>query len=69
VSLQEVAGMDGDVIMTNEIMRFRRVSTDEQGHIHGYYEATGIRPRFADELSTQGFHFTEEFFAPNRRFD
>jgi pilus assembly protein CpaF len=69
VSLQEVAGMDGDVITTNEIMRFRRVSTDEQGGIHGHYEATGIRPKFADELSTQGFHFTEQFFAPNRRFD
>jgi pilus assembly protein CpaF len=69
VSLQEVAGMDGDVITTNEIMRFRRISTDEQGGIHGHYEATGIRPKFADELSTQGFHFTEQFFAPNRRFD
>jgi pilus assembly protein CpaF len=69
VSLQEVAGMDGDVITTNEIMRFRRISTDEQGGIHGHYEATGIRPKFAGELSTQGFHFTEQFFAPNRRFD
>jgi pilus assembly protein CpaF len=67
VSLQEVTGMDGDVITTNEIFHFRRTSTDENGAIHGHYEATGIRPKFADDLATQGFHLGEDFFAPNRR--
>jgi pilus assembly protein CpaF len=67
VSLQEVTGMDGDVITTNEIFHFRRISTDENGAIHGHYEATGIRPKFADDLATQGFHLGEDFFAPNRR--
>jgi pilus assembly protein CpaF len=67
VSLQEVTGMDGDVITTNEIFHFRRISTDEESVVHGQYEATGIRPKFADDLATQGFHFSEEFFAPNRR--
>src|SRR5437667_1542585 len=67
VSLQEVTGLDGDLITTNEIFHFRRISTDESGVIHGQYETTGIRPKFADELGTQGFHFDEDFFAPNRK--
>ena len=67
VSLQEVTGMDGDVITTNEIFHFRRISTDEESVIHGHYETTGIRPKFADDLATQGVHFSEDFFAPNRR--
>ena len=67
VSLQEVTGLDGDLITTNEIFHFRRISTDESGVIHGHYETTGIRPKFADDLATQGFHFDEDFFAPNRK--
>jgi pilus assembly protein CpaF len=67
VSLQEVTGLDGDLITTNEIFHFHRVSTDESGVIHGQYETTGIRPKFADDLGTQGFHFDEDFFAPNRK--
>jgi pilus assembly protein CpaF len=67
VSLQEVAGLDADVISTNEIFRFRRLSTDEAGAIHGYYETTGIRPKFADELASQGIPFAEDFFAPHRQ--
>jgi pilus assembly protein CpaF len=64
VSFQEVDGMDGEVITTNEIFRFRRTGTDEEGQVHGYFEATGIRPRFANDVESLGLHLGEELFTP-----
>ena len=69
VSVQEVTGMEGDVITMNEIFRYRRVSTDENGTIHGLYEATGIRPKFAETLSSANISLPVEMFAVNRRLE
>jgi len=69
VSFQEVTGMEGEVITTNEIFRFRRLSTDAEGLIHGHYVATGIRPRFAEGLATQNLSLPPDIFAPNRRLE
>jgi pilus assembly protein CpaF len=66
VSLQEVMGMDGDVITMNEIFRFRRTHIDPQGEIHGAFESTGVRPRFAEDLATQNLMLPIELFLPNR---
>ncbi|HTH15564.1 MAG TPA: CpaF family protein [Magnetospirillum sp.] len=66
VSLQEITGMEGDVISTNEIFRFRRVSTDENGTIRGVFEATGIRPAFAESLASQNLALPSDIFAPHR---
>jgi pilus assembly protein CpaF len=66
VSLQEISSMEGDIITVNEIFRFRRVSTDEQGNIHGFFEATGIRPAFVDNLASQNLALPSELFAPQR---
>ena len=69
VSLQEVIGMEGDIITMNEIFRFRRGFIDPDGGIHGNYESTGVRPRFAEELATQNLILPTEIFAPNRRLE
>jgi pilus assembly protein CpaF len=69
VSLIEVTGMEGDVISTNEIFRFHRSSTDEDGKVHGYFEATGIRPKFAEELASLNVTFADDMFAQRRRLE
>src|SRR5690606_34903796 len=51
VSLQEITGMEGDVVSMQEIFRFRRESTDPDGRIHGRYVTTGIRPKFVAEFA------------------
>jgi pilus assembly protein CpaF len=68
-SIHEITGMEGDVITANEVFRFRRTSTDPEGKIHGYYESTGIRPRFAEELATQNLVLPPHIFAQNRRLE
>ena len=65
VSLQEITGMEGDVITMQEMFTFRRESTDDRGVIHGSYWATGVRPKFATTLATRGIHLPRELFAPD----
>jgi pilus assembly protein CpaF len=66
VSLQEITGMEGDVVTMQEIFRFKRLSTDAQGRIRGEFRATGIRPKFFTELETRGIHLSAGIFSPDR---
>ena len=66
ISLSEITGMEGDVVTMHEIFKFRRVSTDADGNIHGQFVATGIRPKFMDELETRGIRVASDMFNPNR---
>ncbi len=68
-SIQEVAGMEGDVPCMNELFHFVRTSTDSDGRIHGYYESTGIRPRFVEHCQSQGIVIPDNLFQPNRRLE
>jgi pilus assembly protein CpaF len=65
-SVQEITGMEGDVIQMQEIFRFQRLSTDADGVIHGEYRATGVRPKFAERLITMGLSVPAEMFTPDR---
>jgi pilus assembly protein CpaF len=66
VSLQEITGMESDVISMHEVFRYQRRMTDAQGKIHGEYRATGIRPKFLDELKTRGIDVPFDMFRPDR---
>ncbi len=66
VSLNEITGMEGDVVTMHEIFKFRRISTDAEGNIEGQFVATGIRPKFMDELETRGIRMAADMFNPNR---
>jgi pilus assembly protein CpaF len=65
VSVNEITGMEGDVIQMQEIFKFKRTSTDEDGTIHGDFVATGIRPKFMEELQTRGIQVPDGIFNPN----
>ncbi|BCG80215.1 CpaF family protein [Mesorhizobium sp. 113-3-3] len=65
-SVAEVTGMEGDVIQMQEIFRFVRTGMDADGGILGYYEATGIRPRFLEDLRAMGIDFPGRYFEPGR---
>ena len=49
-SVAEVTGMEGDVIQMQEIFRFVRTGMEADGKILGHFEATGLRPRFLEDL-------------------
>ena len=61
-SIHEITGMEGDVITSQEIYRFNRISTDENGNIVGSFEATGVRPNLVKRLESYGIKFDENLF-------
>jgi pilus assembly protein CpaF len=67
VSISEISGIEGDVIQMQEIYRFNRVSTSEDGNINGYYQATGVRPKFLNELLTRGLKLPGTHFDPTKQ--
>lgn len=68
ISIQEITGMEGDVITMQEIFTFTQTGIDEHNVIQGYFHATGIRPKFTERLNIYGVHLPDEFFDQNRAF-
>jgi pilus assembly protein CpaF len=62
VSIIELTGMEGEVISTQEVFRFRQRTVDPTGHVRGVFEATGIRPMFAKRLAAHGVEVAEDAF-------
>jgi pilus assembly protein CpaF len=69
VSVSELTGMEGDVITMQEIFRFRQTGVTADGIIQGRFEATGIRPRFLDQMMTHGISLSTDLFRPDARFE
>ena len=69
VSLAEITGMEGEVITMQEVFRYRQTGMGANGEVLGHFEATGIRPRFVDELGAQGISLPNDLFRPDARFD
>lgn len=65
VSLQEITGMEGEIISMQEIFKFERISTDEDGNINGQYASTGVRPKFCENLERMGIHLSNNVFSPD----
>lgn len=65
-SVQEVTGMEGDVITSQEIFRYERVGTASDGTVQGRFRATGVRPLMAERLRTHGIMLAEDLFDPSR---
>ena len=66
VSIQEITGMEGEVVTMQEIFRFRRRGVDPQGRVIGSFEPSGIRPNFAERLQIHGFPLPVDMFSAPR---
>ncbi|HET8579546.1 MAG TPA: CpaF family protein [Nitrospiraceae bacterium] len=65
-SLQELTGMEGDVITLQEIFSFDQTGVSEQGKVQGKFHATGIRPKFSERLKAKGITLPTDLFDPGR---
>lgn len=54
VGLQEIEGMEGDIITMHEIVRFEPTGSGPDGGLRGRFVWTGIRPRFFEAFRAQG---------------
>jgi len=65
-SLQEIAGVEGDIESMQEIFKFDQTGVDAVGSVQGRFLATGIRPKFEQRLRTRGVNLREDLYDPAR---
>lgn len=63
-SIQEITGIEGDVVSMQEIFKFEQIGMTAQGAVVGNYVVTGIRPKILERLKSRGVAFGSEFFTP-----
>ena len=69
LSLSELTGMEGDVVTMQEIFRFRQTGVSPEGQVLGKFEATGIRPKFVEQVLAHGVNLSPELFRPDARLE
>jgi pilus assembly protein CpaF len=65
VSVQEINGMEGDIITMSELFTFQREGMDDNGKVVGTLRATGIIPAFHKNLAHRGIDLPIEVFNPD----
>jgi pilus assembly protein CpaF len=61
VNITEVQGMEGDVIVMQDVFIFEQTGVVE-GKIEGRLKATGIRPKFVEKFEVQGINLPPGLF-------
>ena len=69
VSIQELTGMEGEMVNMQEIFTFKRTGIDQNGTVRGHFCATGVRPKFTERLQAFGIVLPDQLYDPARRFD
>ncbi|BAF59632.1 MAG: CpaF family protein [Pelotomaculum sp.] len=63
--ITEVQGMEGDIIVLQDIYLYKQEGIDADGRIRGRFIATGIRPKFLGQLEAHGITLPYELFDPS----
>jgi pilus assembly protein CpaF len=62
-SITEVLNMEQDVIIMQEVFRYRQLGIDQNNRAYGQFEATGVRPTFVPRLEAKGVKLPSNMFA------
>jgi pilus assembly protein CpaF len=62
VSLQEITGMEGEIVTMQEIFTFERHGIDSERNVLGEIVPTGVRPKFAEKLKLSGYSLAADLF-------
>jgi len=66
VSLQEITGMEGNIITMQEIFSFKQTGVDSKGQVKGRFEVSPILPKFLERFKAMGIPVPNELFFSNR---
>ena len=66
VNVSEITGMEGEVVQMQSIFEFVRLGTDSDGVVRGEFRATGVRPKFLDQIKLAGISIPVDTFDPSR---
>jgi pilus assembly protein CpaF len=60
--LTEVMNMEQDMIIMQDIFRYKQLGIDQNGRAFGQFEATGVRPSFVQRLEASGIKLPSNLF-------
>jgi len=66
ISLQEITGMEGNVITMQEIFSFHQTRLDSNKRVKGIFKFQGVRPKFIEKFKISGIDVSPDMFDPNR---
>jgi pilus assembly protein CpaF len=69
MSISELTGMEGEVITMQDVFTYRQTGVETDGTVKGYFQATGVRPRFMERLKARGISLPDSLFDPDRRME
>ena len=69
ISIQEMTGMEGDIITMQELYAFKQTGIANDGTVQGHFAATGLRPKFGDRLKSFGIVLPDSLFDPSRTYE
>src|SRR5580700_7457816 len=61
-SITEVMNMEQDMIIMQDIFRYKQLGIDQNGRCYGQFEATGVRPSFVNRLEASGIKLPSNLF-------
>src|SRR5881296_1808791 len=61
-TITEVMNMEQDIIIMQDIFRFKQLGIDQNGRAYGQFEATGVRPSFMQRLEAAGMRLPTNLF-------
>src|SRR6516162_5252168 len=60
--ITEVMNMEQDMIIMQEVFRYKQLGIDQNGRSYGQFEATGVRPSFVNRLEAAGIKLPSNLF-------
>jgi pilus assembly protein CpaF len=60
--ITEIVGMEQDTLVMQDIFRFVQDGIGEDGKAHGYFEATGVRPKCIEQMESAGIRLPPSIF-------
>jgi pilus assembly protein CpaF len=69
ISVQEITGMEGNIITLQEIFCFQQSGIDSEGNVRGRFRFQGVRPKFIEKFMAHGIMVSGDLFDPTRVFE
>jgi len=63
-SLQEITGMEGEIITLQEIFKFEQTGLSDDRQVRGKFISTGVRPKFTEKFRALGIELSLDVFDP-----
>jgi pilus assembly protein CpaF len=69
VGLQEITGMEGNIITLQEIFTFKQQRIDSDGNVKGKFRFHGVRPKFIERFKISGINVSMDLFDPSKAIE